>query len=66
MNWLKQLWNSVWTYLIEKDREQVLKQIIREQVKPATSTPATGLKIVNPPPRGNIKIKNKRKANGIK
>ena len=63
MEWLKQLWNSVWTYLIEKDREQVLKQMIREQVKSATSIPATGLKVVNPPPRGTIKIKKKRKAN---
>ena len=66
MEWLKQLWNSVWTYLIEKDREQILKQIIREQTKSEPSKhrcPKTGLIIVDRLPSKQLKIKKKRKTN---
>ncbi len=66
MEWLKQLWNSVWTYLIEKDREQVLKQMIREQTTSAPSKhrcPKTGLTIIDRLPPRQLKIKKKRNTN---
>jgi len=66
MNWLKRLLKLVWKYTKEKNREEVLSQAIkqfREQTKSVTSNRATGLKIINPPYRGNIKIKKKGKIN---
>ena len=67
MKWLKEILNSVWQYILEKDRDERLSQMIkesREQTKSVISESATRLKVVNPPPRGNIKIKKKGKANG--
>jgi len=66
IKWLKHLWNSVWQYLIKKDREQVMKQMIRDQTKSEPSKhrcPRTGLTIVDKLPVRRLKIKKKRKAN---
>jgi len=47
----------MWTYFVFRDRQRVQKQI--DELN-AQSNPTMGLKIVQPKPRGKIKIKKKK------
>jgi len=70
MRWLIQIWHNIWNYLITKDRDRVLAQMIKETREQTISEPSkhkcpkTGLTIVDKLPARQLKIKKKRKANG--
>jgi len=69
MKWLKQVWDDIWDYLITKDRERILAQMIkktREQTISETSKhkcPKTGLTIVDKVQVKQLKIKKKKDIN---